>query len=399
VWGEELYFDSTKVAANAAVDSLAPRWTVEAHLGELFYGEGQEKEDLAAGETSPAVAALPAAEDATLRERNAAKRDWISRAGRQERSFKSGYRPRTSDSRASKTDPEASPMTWTEAGSKLGYQTHYVVDGGKARVILNVLATPSEVTENRPMLDLLWNTIFRWGIRPRQVTGDARYGTRENVAALEKAAIRAYVAIPNFDFRDTGLFGPGHFRYDPENDHYLCPAGQTLRLHNEDRHNRRKRYRAKPSICNACELKAKCTTSDRGRVLYRAFDEDFYDRVRSYRGTFAYEKALRKRSVWVEPLFAEAKDWHGMRRFRLRRLEKVNIEALLIATGQNVKRLLAFFGGRRPKRLAQAAALRPPTATGHRISRAWEHRAERSWPPSRVFFNSLERFWDTPLCS
>jgi hypothetical protein len=35
----------------------------------------------------------------------------------------------------------------------------------------------------------------------------------------------------------------------------------------------------------------------------------------------------------VEPLFGEAKDWHGLRRFRLRRLEKVNIEALLIASG------------------------------------------------------------------
>jgi hypothetical protein len=43
-------------------------------------------------------------------------------------------------------------------------------------------------------------------------------------------------AIPNFDFRDTGLFGPGHFRYDSENDHSLCPAGQRLRLRNEDRH-------------------------------------------------------------------------------------------------------------------------------------------------------------------
>ncbi len=105
-------------------------------------------------------------------------------------------------------------------------------------------------------------------------------------------------------------------------------------------------------MCNACELKARCTTSERGRVLYRSFEEDFYDRVRAYRGTFAYEKALRKRKVWVEPLFAEAKDWHGMRRFRLRRLEKVNIEALLIASGQNVKRLLAF-GGRRPTKLAQ----------------------------------------------
>jgi Transposase DDE domain len=182
------------------------------------------------------------------------------------------------------------------------------------------------------------------------------------MAALEKAGIRAYVAIPNFDFRDTGRFGPGHFRYDPDNNHYLCPAGQTLRFQSEDRHNRRKRYRAKPSICNACELKARCTTSDRGRVLYRPFEEDYYDRVRAYRGTFAYEKALRKRQVWVEPLFAEAKDWHGMRRFRLRRLKKVNIEALLIASGQNVKRMLAF-GGLRPKKLAQAAALRPPAAT------------------------------------
>jgi hypothetical protein len=129
--------------------------------------------------------------------------------------------------------------------------------------------------------------------------------------------------------------------------------------------------------CNACELKAKCTTSERGRMLYRPFEEDFYDRVRAYRGTFAYDKALRKRRVWVEPLFAEAKDWHGMRRFRLQRLKKVNIEALLSASGQNVKRLLAF-GGRRPKKLAQAAALRPPTATGHEISRVREHRSNRS---------------------
>jgi hypothetical protein len=119
------------------------------------------------------------------------------------------------------------------------------------------------------------------------------------------------VAIPNFDFRGTGSFGPGHFRYDPENDHYLCPAGQTLRSHTKGHHNRRKRYRANSSICNACEFKARYTTSERGRMLYRPFEKDFYDRVRGYRGTFAYEKALRKRRVWVEPLFAEAKDWHS----------------------------------------------------------------------------------------
>ncbi len=58
---------------------------------------------------------------------------------------------------------------------------------------------------------------------------------------------------------------------------------------------------------------------------------------------------MRKRSVWVEPLFAEGKDWRGMRRFRLRRLWRVNCEALMRAAGQNLKRLLKKRGwGRRP---------------------------------------------------
>ena len=58
---------------------------------------------------------------------------------------------------------------------------------------------------------------------------------------------------------------------------------------------------------------------------------------------------MAKRKVWVEPLFGEAKDWHGLGPFRLRGLWKVNIEALLIATGQNLKRLLRKRGwGHRP---------------------------------------------------
>ena len=61
----------------------------------------------------------------------------------------------------------------------------------------------------------------------------------------------------------------------------------------------------------------------------------------------------------MEPLFAEAKEWHSLRRFRLRRLEKVTIEALLIASGQNIKRLVAA-RGRGPRKLAAAVALRPP---------------------------------------
>ena len=87
----------------------------------------------------------------------------------------------------------------------------------------------------------------------------------------------------------------------------------------------------------------------RGQRIGRDLDERHVNRVCGYHASEPYAKAMRKRKVWVEPLFAWAKGWHGLRRFRRRGLQKVNGTALLIATGQNLKRLLSKQGwGRRP---------------------------------------------------
>src|SRR4051812_27647181 len=403
VRGEELFFDSTKVRANADIDSLASRFLVETHLSGLFEGpsipeEGSEAEPLAGIELDT----LLTSEDEALIAANTTKSDWISRAGRQDRSFSSGPRKRTSDLRVSRTDPDATPMLMGEGEAKLGYQTHYVVDGGKARIILTALVTPSEVSENRPMLDLLWRSCFRWRIWPHHVTGDGKYGTAENVAAIEKANIRAFVGLHRSGGRPN-IFGREDFTYDPKEDVYLCPAGELLqplgkKKNEEERERKVTTYRAMASSCKTCQLRSRCTSDKLGRNLRRGPFEGYLDRVRSYVGTHSYEKALRKRKVWIEPLFGEAKDWHGMRRFRLRRLEKVNIEALLIASGQNIKRLLDF-GGRRPKKLAQAAALRPPVVTGHEIGCAREHRSSRSLQSKRRHFSTRWIVFDTsPNC-
>ena len=90
-------------------------------------------------------------------------------------------------------------------------------------------------------------------------------------------------------------------------------------------------------------------TRVRRRAAGRHREGTYLDWVRGYHATEPYAKAMLKGQVWVEPLFAEAKDWHGLRRFRLRGLFKVNGEALLVAAGQNLKRLLSRSGwGRRP---------------------------------------------------
>jgi hypothetical protein len=112
---------------------------------------------------------------------------------------------------------------WTAGKARPGYHDHYVVDGGKHRVILAALVTPADVMENQPMRDLLWRVRFRRKLHPRQVTGDTTYGTVENIVAVEEAGIRAYVPLP-----DMSRYGQDSFAYDAERDEYRCPVGHPL---------------------------------------------------------------------------------------------------------------------------------------------------------------------------
>src|SRR5260221_4447525 len=367
VWGKELYVDATKVNANASMESVKPRFAVAAHLANLFAAETEkpaEEVEQASTQDKPAssepnqqeeMASLVEFPIATspelgeeLRQQNEQRHNWIEQVGKPDRKVIPRTYRRMADFVVSTTDPDATVMPTKGEGRHLGYHTHYVVDGGKARIIMNVLVTPSEVMENQPMLDLLFRTRFRWKLWPRQATGDTTYGTVDNIVALEHEHIRAYVPLPDFDHR-TSLYGKHEFRYDPEQDAYRCPNDEWLRLSKVAYTEREKRYQGDAATCNACPLKPQCTTSDQGRLLKRSFDEEYLEQVRAYHVTEPYQKAMRKRSVWVEPLFAEGKDWHGMRRFRLRLLWRVNCEALMRAAGQNLKRLLQQRGwGRRP---------------------------------------------------
>ena len=102
-------------------------------------------------------------------------------------------------------------------------------------------------------------------------------------------------------------------------------------------------------------MKSECTPSKSGRFIFRSFFQKQLDKAEAYRQTEAYQKAMRKRSMWVEPLFGEAKEFHRLRRFRLRRLLKVNIEGVMVAAGQNLKRLIK-------RRLAALFCLSPKLA-------------------------------------
>jgi hypothetical protein len=163
-----------------------------------------------------------------------------------------------------------------------------------------------------------------------------------------------------------------------------------LRRQGHDRRGGYLRYAVRTSAaCKECPLKSKCTNSPKGRWVSGGLQEEYLERVRAYRRTATYRKALRKRAFWVEPLFGEAKEWLGSRRLRLSGLEKVNAEAIMIASGQNVKRLVSF-GLRGPRKSAMVAALRLPEKPSpypirrHRTSQAWRFSSRCYLPRTRV---------------
>lgn len=337
VWGKELYFDGTKVQANAAMGRLEPRLeVVQQHLEELF-------------------PQLPPPVRAPNPRRLIDKYDGTRLlSGAPTNSYH-----RIADQTHNPTDPSSTPMRTTRSKpAALGYHTHYVVDGGKARIILAALVTPASIMENTPMLDLTRWVCFRWQLFPAIAVGDTTFGTVTNITGLEQDGIRAYLPVTDFSQR-TGLYPPRLFHYDAERNVFVCPQGQDLVFHTHSYSTHEWLYKADAALCNACPAKAKCTTGHTGRSLRRSFFHEYLERAARYRQMEAYRKALRKRHVWVEPLFGEGKQWHGMQRFRLRGLEKVNIEGLMRAAGQNIKRLLKANRWQKPHKPAGSAALPP----------------------------------------
>jgi len=72
--------------------------------------------------------------------------------------------------------------------------------------------------------------------------------------------------------RRSDRWRTGSFVYHADHDAWVCPQDQWLWPVSFDADNRVMRYRATPTVCNACPVKAGCTSSSRGREITREVD-------------------------------------------------------------------------------------------------------------------------------
>src|SRR5579871_262511 len=79
------------------------------------------------------------------------------------------------------------------------------------------------------------------------------------------AGARLCEALARVHFRRAQRYAERGFAYDADGDHYRCPQGERLGLHQVEPEGRLAVYRAPAAACNGCALKSSCTPHEEGR--------------------------------------------------------------------------------------------------------------------------------------
>src|SRR5580698_2453620 len=302
VWGKDLSVDGSFVEANAAKESRIPR------------------EQLA---------------DAALV--NHTVRQFLVELEQQN----PAEEPVHQQDQVSTTDPDSTYATKGGTPARLGYYDNYLVDNHSC-VIVGVQATAARMSQETVAAQDMLTRFAAWQRRaPTSVAADTTYGNGEFLQWLAYRNITPYMRTRDSIHRKRSpFFAPERFIYEPENNRYICPAGQFLNYGGRVYRNRAFNYIGTRKKCGPCSLRPQCTSAAfRGLIIHQ--NEAARHRARELVNTPEFAQAQRQRKK-VEALFAQLKNQIGLRRLRLRRLRFVREQFFLAAAAQNSKRLVRF---------------------------------------------------------
>ena len=134
---------------------------------------------------------------------------------------------------------------------------------------------------------------------------DAGYSSAKDALACERLGLAPVFPVtrtvnPHGDFFDRTAF-----RWDPDKDRLICPAGKDLKP-NPTPDRGAVVYTAKKTDCRVCPLKPRCTKAA-ARHVTRLLDEAALERVSAR--LKAAPDLMDKRAQSVEPAFATLKRW------------------------------------------------------------------------------------------
>ena len=124
------------------------------------------------------------------------------------------------------TDPDSRAMSMGR-GSTMGYNVQAAVDAKHSLIV------EAEVTQTTSDLNALGTMALKaqeaLGSEKLSVVADKGYYNGKEVLLCDTIGVSAYVAKPLTSANTArGLYGKESFKYDPQKNCYICPAGQEL---------------------------------------------------------------------------------------------------------------------------------------------------------------------------
>ena len=235
-------------------------------------------------------------------------------------------------SEVSTTDPDSRLMKQGNGGADVSYNVQTAVDG-KHKLIAGVMVTNAPNDQGQ-LYKVAKSVKDNLELEKMIVPADKGYYDTDDFKDCEDDNITPIVAKPEKAETETGQYKKENFRYIPEKDAFLCPAGQMLKASKPDK-NGYKRYR-NAGACNHCPMKDKCTDGKRkdlGRHQYAEYAERNDRRLKENPDIYALRQSLS------EHPFGTVKRTMGIRQFLTRGLANVTAEAALIFLAYNLKRL------------------------------------------------------------
>lgn len=235
------------------------------------------------------------------------------------------------------TDPAAAWNT-KEGRGKFGYFNNYLVDTEHA-VIVEVEATPARIAQGIVATKAMLGRVEeKHSLKPGCLAADKAYGTGPFLGWLSEHKVIAHIPVLDRQHQTEGLLPRESFTFDPAKNHYICRQGKILKHRTAREENRIHIYRATASDCKECPIRPECTRGAK-RTLSVPFDESARQEAMALHNTEAFRHSRRLRRK-VEMLFAHMKQHLRFNRLRLRGLAGAAEEFLLLATIQNLRKLI-----------------------------------------------------------
>lgn len=186
------------------------------------------------------------------------------------------------------------------------------------------------------------------GTLPDKISMDNGYFSGDNLEILEESTIDAYIATdknakPRKEalIDSTRIVHKSDFKYNEDDDTFLCPNGQILPLIREDK-NGKKIYQADAEKCKDCPYNEKrCSQSKKGEP--RTVTSDCHEKQRQQMVIKMEQdkskEIYHERKVIVEPVFGQIKN-KGFLNFSVRGKDKVEGEFSLICTVHNMRKIV-----------------------------------------------------------